>query len=82
MPSTINTSQDPDYFGPVGHEKKFHQTHFGAVKEFRGNERVKVKTSDGFTFMSLELAEELGMEIIPKKVKRGISRNQPRTKYP
>ena len=70
MPSTINTSQDPDYFGPVGHEKKFHQTHFGAVKEFKGNERVKVKTGDGFTFMSLELAEELGMEIIPKNRKK------------
>jgi hypothetical protein len=24
----INTSQDPDYFGPTGHEKKFHKTHF------------------------------------------------------
>ncbi len=73
MPSTINTSQDPDYFGPVGHEKKFHQTHFGVIKEHGGNERVKVKTSDGFTFMSLEVAEELGFEIIPKKVKHGVS---------
>jgi hypothetical protein len=81
MPSTINTSQDPDYFGPVGHEKKFHQTHFGVIKERGGNERVKVKTADGFTFMSLELAEELGMEIIPKKVKRGISRNQLNPKH-
>jgi hypothetical protein len=24
----MNTSQDPDYYGPTGHEKKFHQDHF------------------------------------------------------
>lgn len=62
-----NTSQDPDYEGPVGHEKKFHKTHFGVVKEHGGNERVRVKTSDGFTYMSLEIAEEMNLEIIPKK---------------
>ena len=28
-----NSSQDPDYVGPVGHEKKFHQTHFQGVNE-------------------------------------------------
>jgi len=28
MPGSSNTSQDPDYEGPVGHEKKFHKTHF------------------------------------------------------
>jgi hypothetical protein len=30
-----NTSQDPDYVGPVGHEKKLHKTHFevlGSIK--------------------------------------------------
>lgn len=32
-----------------------------------GNERVKVKTVDGYTFMSQEQAEELGYEIIPQK---------------
>lgn len=26
----MNTSQDPDYVGPTGHEKKFHKTHFAA----------------------------------------------------
>ena len=26
----MNTSQDPEYVGPTGHEKKFHQTHFPA----------------------------------------------------
>lgn len=26
-----NTSQDPDYVGPVGHEKKFHKDHFQGV---------------------------------------------------
>jgi hypothetical protein len=31
----INTSQDPDYFGPTGHEKKFHKTHFGVVRTLR-----------------------------------------------
>ena len=24
----FNTSQDPDYVGPTGFEKKFHKTHF------------------------------------------------------
>jgi len=60
-------SQNTGYEGPLGHEKKFHKTHFGVVKEHGGNERVKVRTSDGFTYMSLELAEEMNFEIIPKK---------------
>lgn len=32
---TTNTSQDPDYEGPTGHEKKMHKTHFqvtGGIK--------------------------------------------------
>jgi hypothetical protein len=29
----MNTSQDPDYEGPVGKEKRIHQTHFGGVME-------------------------------------------------
>lgn len=32
----INTSQDPDYEGPVGHEKKFHKTHFGVIRTLKG----------------------------------------------
>lgn len=28
----MNTSQDPEYYGPTGHEKKFHKTHFGVVR--------------------------------------------------
>lgn len=59
-----NTSQDPEYEGPTFHEKKFHKTHFSVIKERGGNERVKVKTLDGFTYMSREQAEELGLEII------------------
>ena len=66
-----NTSQDPDYYGAVGHEKKFHQTHFGVVKEHGGNERVKVKTADGYTFMSREQAEELELEIVEPR-KKGV----------
>jgi hypothetical protein len=30
-----NTSQDPEYVGAVGHEKKFHQTHFGVTRTLR-----------------------------------------------
>lgn len=26
-----NTSQDPDYYGPTGFEKKFHQDHFAGM---------------------------------------------------
>lgn len=62
-----NSSQDPNYVGPVGHEKKFHKTHFGAVKEFSGNRRVKVKTKDGFTYMSETAAIEGGFEIVKEK---------------
>lgn len=62
-----NTSQDPDYVGPVGHEKKFHKTHFPVLGENFGNPKVKVRTLDGFTYMSLALAEEMNLEIIPKK---------------
>jgi len=28
-----NQSQDPEYVGRVGYEKKFHKTHFQGVKE-------------------------------------------------
>jgi len=89
--SNINTSQDPDYVGPTGHEKKFHKTHFEVVKEKGGNERVKVKTKDGFTFVSLAYALEEGLEIIPNRdankrrksveVDSGISANEPDTKH-
>jgi len=66
-----NTSQDPEYEGLPYHEKKFHKTHFGAVKEFRGNERVKVKTADGWTWCNLQVAIEEGYEILPQKPKNG-----------
>lgn len=33
--SGTNSSQDPDYVGPVGYEKKTHQTHFQVTKDFR-----------------------------------------------
>lgn len=62
-----NTSQDPDYYGPTGHEKRLHKTHFEVVKERGGNERVKVKTKDGHTFLPRQVAEEEGYEIIEKK---------------
>lgn len=62
-------SQNTGYEGTLGHEKKFHKTHFTVLSfnEHGGNERVKVRTGDGFTYMSLELAEEMNFEIIPKK---------------
>lgn len=31
MFSHNNTSQDPEYEGPTGHEKKMHKTHFHAL---------------------------------------------------
>lgn len=32
----MNTSQDPDYEGPTGFEKRIHKTHFsGADRKFR-----------------------------------------------
>jgi len=31
--SGMNSSQDPDYVGPVGFERKFHQTHFQGAME-------------------------------------------------
>lgn len=37
-----------------------------------GNERVKVKTASGYTFMSREQAEELGLEIIERKEKNDV----------
>ena len=56
-----------DYVGPVGHEKKFHKTHFPAIKVYGGHEKVKVRTADGFAFMSRIVAEEEGYEIISEK---------------
>jgi hypothetical protein len=34
-----NTSQVDDYVGPVGHEKKFHQTHFGVVRTLKKSKK-------------------------------------------
>ena len=31
----MNTSQDPDYEGPTGFEKKMHKTHFHMLRELR-----------------------------------------------
>ncbi len=66
---TRNTSQDPEYEGLPYHEKKFHKTHFGAVKTPKGNKRVKVKTKDGFTYVSEVIALEQGLEIVKEKRK-------------
>ena len=38
MNSNFNTSQDPDYVGPTGFEKKFHQDHFTAMSLIDGQE--------------------------------------------
>lgn len=62
----MSNPQDSEYTGPIGHEKKIHKTHFGKATKHGGGERVKVKTKDGYTFMSREQAEELGMEIMEK----------------
>ena len=35
MFSPQNTSQDPEYYGPTGHEKKFHKTHFHVTWELK-----------------------------------------------
>ncbi len=37
--SKMNTSQDPEYYGPTGHEKKFHKTHFGVVRTLRKSKK-------------------------------------------
>jgi hypothetical protein len=37
----INTSQDPDYVGQTGHEKKLHKTHFGVVRTLGKRTRVQ-----------------------------------------
>lgn len=37
------------------------------MKKRGGGERVKVKTADGYTFVSLEVALEEGYTIVPKK---------------
>lgn len=65
-----NTSQDPEYEGLPYHEKKLHKTHFGAVKQYGGNERVRVRTAQGYAFVSRIVAEEEGLKIIPQKSKK------------
>jgi hypothetical protein len=56
-----------------GRSKGIHNYTFSGVDLTRrgGGERVKVKTKDGFTFVSREVAEEEGYTIIPqKRIKR------------
>lgn len=36
-----NTSQDPDYVGPTGHEKKIYKTHFGVIRTLRKSKHPK-----------------------------------------
>lgn len=43
-----NTSQDPDYVGEVGHEKKFHQTHFPALKK-----KLKITKDNGYEWVRI-----------------------------
>lgn len=36
-----NTSQDPNYVGPTGHEKKFHKTHFQVIRTLKKSKNSK-----------------------------------------
>ena len=48
-----------------------HYTFTGVDIQARGGgERVKVKTADGFTFVSREVAREEGLRILPEKRKK------------
>jgi hypothetical protein len=38
-----NTSQDPDYVGPTGHEKKVYKTHFGVIRTLKKSKKSKNK---------------------------------------
>lgn len=51
MPSTINTSQDPEYAGAVGHEKKFHKTHFEVRRTLKN--RVHPKDDPEWEYVSV-----------------------------
>jgi hypothetical protein len=42
-------------------------TFTGMIKERGGNDRVKVRTADGYTFVSRAIAEDEGLEIVPKR---------------
>lgn len=46
----INTSQDPDYVGAVGHEKRFHKTHFDVIRTLK---RRKPKPTDKFEWVKI-----------------------------
>jgi hypothetical protein len=37
------------------------------IRERGGNDRVKVRTADGYTFVSRAVAEDEDLEIVPKK---------------
>jgi hypothetical protein len=52
-----------------GLKEKYNRTHFThfTKPEIGGNERVKVKTADGYTFVSRAVAEDEGLEIVPKR---------------
>ena len=54
-----------------GRNKGIHNYTFAGVdiNARGGNERVRVKTRDGFTYMSRVIAEEEGYQIVPQKRK-------------
>jgi hypothetical protein len=54
-----------------GRKVGIHHYTFAGIDKAKagGNERVKVKTAEGFTFISREIAEEEGYEIVSGKVR-------------
>ena len=46
-----NTSQDPDYEGPTGHEKKFYKTHFHVLRTLKGKKPKHPKDDPNWEYI-------------------------------
>jgi len=66
-----------DYVGPVGHEKKFHKTHFDALdiqlRATRDNGYVWVRKGGNQILVKREVALQEGWDIVKQKRRRRAS---------
>lgn len=88
-PKDIAITEDQQYtwaanndFGNGTQMNNIHKYTFSGIdmKQRGGGERVKVKTADGYTFVSREVAEEEGLTIIPNR-RRNVARKGAEVKH-
>lgn len=78
-----NTSQDPDYEGLPGHEKKFHKTHFGVLRTLKN--RIPPEDDPEWVYIGVgrwrRIPQKRDKRRESAEVQRGIPRNKLNSKH-